>query len=79
MRWWDNYGIIKSLKRKEINAADYVLSCDAVKIYLQDLTFEKLLIYYGTKGLKLNPETFMKNAIEGLWTIESDFPVPEEW
>lgn len=27
----------------------------------QDLTFEKLLIYYGAKGLKLNPETFRKN------------------
>ena len=27
----------------------------------QDLTFEKLLIYYGAKGLKLNPDTFKKN------------------
>ncbi|MBP5211720.1 MAG: MarR family transcriptional regulator, partial [Pyramidobacter sp.] len=27
----------------------------------QKLTFEKLLIYYGAKGLKLNPETFKKN------------------
>ena len=27
----------------------------------QDLTFEKLFIYYGAKGLKLNPETFKKN------------------
>ncbi len=27
----------------------------------QDLTFEKLLIYYGAKGLKLNPDTFRKN------------------
>lgn len=27
----------------------------------QDLTFEKLMIYYGAKGLKLNPETFKKN------------------
>lgn len=27
----------------------------------QDLTFEKLLIYYGAKGLKLNLDTFKKN------------------
>ncbi len=27
----------------------------------QDLTFEKLLIYYGAKGLKLNQDTFKKN------------------
>ncbi|WP_108774945.1 RNA-binding domain-containing protein [Lactimicrobium massiliense] len=27
----------------------------------QDLTFEKLLIYYGAKGIKLNPKTFKKN------------------
>jgi len=27
----------------------------------QDLTFEKLLIYYGAKGIKLNLETFKKN------------------
>ena len=27
----------------------------------QDLTFEKLFIYYGAKGLKLNPDTFKKN------------------
>lgn len=27
----------------------------------QDLTFEKLLIYYGAKGLALNPDTFKKN------------------
>ncbi len=27
----------------------------------QDLTFEQLLIYYGAKGLKLNPDTFKKN------------------
>lgn len=27
----------------------------------QDLSFEKLLIYYGAKGLKLNPDTFRKN------------------
>jgi len=27
----------------------------------QELTFEKLLIYYGAKGLKLNPDTFKKN------------------
>ncbi len=27
----------------------------------QDLTFEKLLIYYGAKGLKLNEETFRNN------------------
>ncbi len=27
----------------------------------QDLTFEKLMIYYGAKGLKLNPENFRKN------------------
>lgn len=27
----------------------------------QELTFEKLLIYYGAKGLKLNTDTFKKN------------------
>lgn len=27
----------------------------------QELSFEKLLIYYGAKGIKLNPETFKKN------------------
>ena len=27
----------------------------------QELTFEKLLIYYGAKGLKLNQDTFKKN------------------
>lgn len=27
----------------------------------QELTFEKLMIYYGAKGLKLNPDTFKKN------------------
>ena len=27
----------------------------------QDLTFEKMLIYYGAKGLKLNQDTFKKN------------------
>ncbi len=27
----------------------------------QDLTFEKLLIYYGAKGVRLNPDTFRKN------------------
>ncbi len=27
----------------------------------QDLTFEKLLIYYGAKGVKLNMDTFKKN------------------
>ena len=27
----------------------------------QDLTFEKLLIYYGAKGLKLNPDTYQRN------------------
>ncbi len=27
----------------------------------QNLTFERLFIYYGAKGLKLNPDTFKKN------------------
>lgn len=27
----------------------------------QDLTFEKLLIYYGAKGIRLNPATYKKN------------------
>lgn len=27
----------------------------------QDLTFEKLLVYYGAKGIKLNSKTFKKN------------------
>ncbi len=29
----------------------------------QELTFEKLLIYYGAKGLKLNQETFKKPVV----------------
>ena len=27
----------------------------------QDLTFEKLMIYYGAKGIKLNPDTYKRN------------------
>ncbi len=37
----------------------------------QDLTFEKLLIYYGAKGLKLNPDTFQRNL--GLLTEDGRF------
>ena len=39
----------------------------------QDLTFEKLLIYYGAKGLKLNPETFRKNL--GLLTEDGKYNI----
>ncbi len=39
----------------------------------QDLTFEKLLIYYGAKGLKLNPETFRKNL--GLLTEDGRYNI----
>lgn len=37
----------------------------------QDLTFEKLFIYYGAKGLKLNTETFKKNL--GLLTEDGKY------
>ena len=39
----------------------------------QDLTFEKLFIYYGAKGLTLNAETFKKNL--GLLTADGKFNV----
>lgn len=39
----------------------------------QDLTFEKLLIYYGAKGLKLNTETFKRNL--GLLTDDGKFNI----
>ncbi len=34
----------------------------------QDLTFEKLLIYYGAKGIRLNEDTFKKNL--GFYTLD---------
>ena len=37
----------------------------------QDLSFEKLLIYYGAKGLKLNPDTFKRNL--GLLTDDGKY------
>lgn len=39
----------------------------------QDLTFEKLLIYYGAKGLKLNPNTFKKNL--SLYTEDGKYNI----
>ncbi len=39
----------------------------------QDLTFEKLLIYYGAKGLKLNPDTFKKNL--SLYTEDGKYNI----
>ena len=39
----------------------------------QDLTFEKLFIYYGAKGLKLNEQTFKKNL--GLLTNDGKFNI----
>ncbi len=37
----------------------------------QDLTFEKLQIYYGAKGIKLNSQNFMKNL--GFFTPEGKY------
>lgn len=39
----------------------------------QELTFEKLMIYYGAKGLKLNPDTFKKNL--SLYTEEGKYNI----
>ncbi|MCD7725377.1 MAG: putative DNA binding domain-containing protein [Clostridiales bacterium] len=39
----------------------------------QNLTFEKLLIYYGAKGLKLNPDTFKKNL--SLYTEDGKYNI----
>ena len=39
----------------------------------QDLSFEKLFIYYGAKGLKLNPKTFKKNL--GLLTEDGKYNI----
>ena len=39
----------------------------------QDLTFEKLLIYYGAKGIALNPNTFKKNL--GLFTEDGTYNI----
>ena len=39
----------------------------------QDLTFEKLLIYYGAKGIKLNENTFRKNL--GLLTEDGRYNI----
>lgn len=41
--------------------------------YYQDLTFEKLLIYYGAKGLKLNSNTFKKNL--SLYTEDGKYNI----
>ena len=41
----------------------------------QDLTFEKLLIYYGAKGIKLNEKTFKKNL--GLLTKDGQYNISE--
>lgn len=39
----------------------------------QDLTFEKLLIYYSAKGVKLNERTFKKNL--GLFTSDGKYNI----
>ncbi len=39
----------------------------------QDLTFEQLLIYYGAKGLKLNPDTFKRNL--SLYTEDGEYNI----
>jgi len=39
----------------------------------QDLTFEKLLIYYGAKGLKLNLDTFKKNL--SFYTVDGKYNI----
>lgn len=39
----------------------------------QDLSFEKLMIYYGAKGLPLKPETFKKNL--GLLTKDGEYNI----
>ena len=39
----------------------------------QDLTFEKLLIYYGAKGIKLNPDTYKKNL--GFYTKDGKYNI----
>ena len=39
----------------------------------QDLTFEKLLIYYGAKGIRLNEETFKKNL--GFYTHDGKYNI----
>ena len=39
----------------------------------QDLTFEKLIMYYGAKGIKLNMETYKKNL--GLFTEDGKYNI----
>lgn len=39
----------------------------------QDLTFEKLLIYYGAKGIRLNEDTFKKNL--GFYTYDGKYNI----
>lgn len=39
----------------------------------QDLSFEKLLIYYGAKGIKLNMEQYKKNL--GLYTADGKYNI----
>ena len=39
----------------------------------QDLTFEKLLIYYGAKGIRLNEDTFKKNL--GFYTLDGKYNI----
>ena len=39
----------------------------------QDLTFEKLLIYYGAKGIRLNEDTFKKNL--GFYTYDGRYNI----
>ena len=39
----------------------------------QDLTFEKLLIYYGAKGIRLNEDTFKKNL--GFFTYDGKYNI----
>ena len=39
----------------------------------QDLTFEKLLIYYAAKGIKLNPKQYKKNL--GFYTPDGEYNI----
>ena len=56
---------IRNFPEKEANLFFYLRSghptMENTPAYAQDLSFEKLFIYYGAKGLKLNPDTFKKN------------------
>ena len=46
---------------------------ETVPAKYQDLTFQKLFGYYGSKGIVLNQKTFIKNL--GLKTEEGEFNI----